>query len=152
MLYTLTSNDISWYGGAATENDGTVKKWGWYFDFVNPGERVVNPSIIYGNGVLISSTIPSDDPCTPGLRGVRYIINGKTGGKTNYTVWDLNTDGVINTTDDLNGNIISGYETTGGGIAIAQGQVIGSSGAAIGISPGKTGGRKTWTPMSADTD
>ncbi len=62
-------------------------KLGWYIDLVNPpytaaekaGERIVGTPIVRGTSVVVSSIIPSEDPCASGGGGYVNVVDSLTG-------------------------------------------------------------------------
>jgi type IV pilus assembly protein PilY1 len=103
----------------ASTDDMNGKK-GWYIDLVNPpygasekdGERIVGTPLVRGNTVVVSSIIPSEDPCASGGGGYINVIDAFTGssgieGSEGYL--DINGNGVFSDDKltDANGKQIS---------------------------------------------
>lgn len=98
--------------------EGTVaelqSKQGWYIDLVSPdngaeGERIVVPNKFQGSTLIGTTRIPdASDPCNPGGRGFEMAINPFTGARLATTYFDVNSDGVFNSQDMLNGVPVSG--------------------------------------------
>lgn len=73
-IYNTTTNDM-------------LNKKGWYIDLVNPpysaaeklGERIVGTPLVRGNTVVVSSIIPSEDPCASGGAGYINLVDAFTG-------------------------------------------------------------------------
>lgn len=78
--------------------DMTGKK-GWYIDLINPpytnaekeGERVVGTPLVRGNTVIISSIIPSENPCDNSGKGYINVVEAFTG-----TSGAVGSDGYLN--------------------------------------------------------
>lgn len=85
---------------------------GWYLDLPVDGERVIIeatfPSGPMQRRVRFSTLIPDDDPCGTGRRGFLMDIDLAGGGRTAYSVYDLNRDGSYDSDDMVGGIPISG--------------------------------------------
>jgi type IV pilus assembly protein PilY1 len=85
---------------------------GWYLDLPVDGERVITeatfPSGPMQRRVRFSTLIPDDDPCGTGRRGFLMDIDLAGGGRTAYSVYDLNRDGSYDSDDMVGGIPISG--------------------------------------------
>lgn len=95
-------------------------KNGWYIDFVNPpygateklGERVVGTPIVRGTSVVISTIIPSSNPCTSGGTGYVNVVeaySGTSGYLDTDGYFDANRSGYFNDDKltDANGKAVS---------------------------------------------
>lgn len=95
-------------------------KSGWYIDLINPpygasekeGERVVGTPLVRGNTVIVSSIIPTDNPC--GNTGNGYInavdvFTGSSGFEGSAGYLDVNGNGSFNddTLTDANGKKVA---------------------------------------------
>lgn len=86
---------------------------GWYLDLdVEPGERVISDAT-YPTGPLqrrvrFSTLIPDDNPCGTGRRGFIMDLDIVAGGRTAYSVFDLNRDGRYDDLDKVGDSAISG--------------------------------------------
>ncbi len=103
----------------ATTNDMAGKK-GWYIDLVNDphtnaekiGERIVGTPLVRSTTLLVSSIIPSLDPCASGGSGyvnVVDIFSGSSGVAGSEGQLDVNNNGVFNDDKltDVNGNQVA---------------------------------------------
>lgn len=73
---------------------------GWLFDLPGSGERVVSDRPLLQAGVLTFTTLtPSTDPCTGNTVGKEYNLDYLTGGALKSPIFDLNGDGIINSSD-----------------------------------------------------
>jgi type IV pilus assembly protein PilY1 len=85
---------------------------GWYLDLPVDGERVITeatfPSGPMQRRVRFSTLIPDDDPCGTGRRGFLMDVDLAGGGRTAYSVYDLNRDGSYDSDDMVGGIPISG--------------------------------------------
>lgn len=78
---------------------------GWYLDLKLTGERygggervIYQPTLRYDR-VIFPTLIPSADPCNFGGTGWLMELDAMTGGRLNYSVFDANNDGLINSVD-----------------------------------------------------
>lgn len=153
----LSEENISWYQtDAADTEDHSVKTWGWFLDLKAEeakGERVVDDMRIYGDGLVFSTITPNADPCSAGLDGFIYAINPSTGGRTAYNVFDLSGDGLVNTDDSQDGEVVSGLEAPAGGWSISDGELYFTDGSSIKIDAGNlSSGRQSWRLIPSADD
>ena len=118
---------------ARVTSDATVdysQSNGWYIDLITPadpasgssaaaeGERViVRPEVRFGR-VIFATFTPSANPCSAGGDGWIMVLDATSGARNQNAVIDINGDGNINITDNLNfaGNDVAGSGlSTGGG-------------------------------------
>jgi type IV pilus assembly protein PilY1 len=94
--------------------DSMTGKSGWYIDLLSPtgtggsdvqqGERMVTPNQFQGNLLLGTTRIPQAvDACNPSGRGWIMAIDPFTGTNPASSFFDANGDGVINSSDTING-------------------------------------------------
>jgi type IV pilus assembly protein PilY1 len=78
---------------------------GWYIDLsLNSGERVVtDPRLESGGALVLTSYVPSINPCSAGGTSNLYVINYANGGFFTSPQFDLNGDGQINSGDQIGG-------------------------------------------------
>lgn len=101
---------------------------GWFMDLPESGERVdVNPVLRAGRFVFVTRT-PSVTPCTNGGDSWLMELDYLTGGRLDYSPFDVNNDGVINDLDNITVTVdvmgtptqisvpVSGYRSGGGGM------------------------------------
>ena len=99
---------------------------GWYLNLVYDenfqGERLVTNPQMWFERLRLSTIIPSEDPCVPGSSSWNMEINYLTGGRLNYSVFDLDGDGVFDLNDGImvDGELIpvSGIGTDQSGAAL----------------------------------
>ncbi len=77
---------------------------GWYINLVSPvsgrqGERAVSNPILRSGRIIFTTLIPDPDPCSYGGRSWLMELDAQTGGRLNYSVFDLNDDGLFNEND-----------------------------------------------------
>ena len=85
----------------------TAGRQGWYIDLVDPpyppgtarGERVVSDPQVVAGILIVSSVIPSQDPCLPGGSGYLNALDAFTGTSLSTSLFDLDGDGEF--TDEL---------------------------------------------------
>ena len=139
---TLSDTAVTWH-------NGSTGKYGWYLDLVvggsAEGERIVNEMAARGQVLFLSTLTPSSDPCAAGLVGRNYGINPYTGGRTNFAVFDFNNDGVVNASDNYNGQSVSGFESPAGGFTLSGDKFFTTDGASVNINFGPSvSGRQSW--------
>lgn len=81
----LTSNAV---------NYTTTSELGWYIDLVDSGERIVVEPAVVGDIVFFNTMVPDDASCNGGGYGYLMFADRITGGQPDFTVLDINNDGV----------------------------------------------------------
>ncbi|HRP87405.1 MAG TPA: PilC/PilY family type IV pilus protein [Gammaproteobacteria bacterium] len=116
----VTSQSVETFGGETvgvrivSDNDFDASLHdGWYLDLdVEDGERVISegtyPSGPLQRRVRFSTLIPDENPCGTGRRGYIMDLDIISGGRTRYSVFDLNRDGNYDDLDQLGGEAVSG--------------------------------------------
>lgn len=108
---------------SATTMDWTSSK-GWYFDFVDRasasattvnkiGERVISGSLIRNDVLIFTTAIPNvanTDICVSNSESWSMAIDLNTGKAADYSVFDINNDGVMDDADTT-----SSYDTNNDG-------------------------------------
>lgn len=108
---------------------------GWYLDFTLPpgssinGERVVVSPILNNGRLIFNTLLPASDPCSFGGTSNLMELDMTTGGRLSYPVFDLNGDGLFDSSDYVSINVggtpisvpISGL---GSGVGIAKNPII----------------------------
>jgi type IV pilus assembly protein PilY1 len=132
----LLGQVISQQSNFRTIDPVVVPNWnsqfGWFMDFPasnTTGERAVFRPIIIAGRLIFTTLIPSDDPCAGGGTSFLMIVNPATGGAINTAVLDTNGDGILNASDQINGNYAVGVEST---VGIAPTPVVVKGGPATG--------------------
>ncbi|MGV8844283.1 MAG: pilus assembly protein [Pseudomonas sp.] len=120
----LTQTNVRWRTDSGLTTDGD--KYGWYLDLAttatSAGERIVDDMIKAGSVLLVSSRTPNSDPCESGIDGFYYGLDPATGGRTAFNVFDMNSDGEINSKDQSGSNVVTGYQAPAGGITLTDGE------------------------------
>jgi len=144
--FSLSKNVVQWYKSSATGTADThVEKWGWFADLPRDGEKMTYDMTLYGLGLFLSTVRTSEDPCAAGLSGTLYAIDPKSGGSTNYVVFDMNGDGVFNALDAVGGGQVSGTQTGAGRQTIRAGRVFDpTANAERRVNHGMEFGRQSW--------
>ncbi len=76
------------------------EKDGWFLDLQSPaGERVIHKPIVRYDRVAFTLITPSDDPCDFGGSSRLVLLDFLTGGRLDYTPFDLNEDGEFDSLD-----------------------------------------------------
>ncbi|NGX16675.1 PilC/PilY family type IV pilus protein [Wenzhouxiangella sp. XN24] len=119
---TIDSQSVETFGGevvnvrVVSENpiDPLVHK-GWRLDLdQEAGERVITdatfPTGPLQRRVRFSTLIPDENPCGSGRRGFLIDVDLITGGRTDFSVFDLNRDGLYDGDDMTTDGPVSGVE------------------------------------------
>lgn len=142
---------------------------GWYLDLIydgnNVGERVIsNATFPSGNNrerVRFTTMTPSNDPCSSGRVGFIFDLDLFTGGATDYSVFDIDGNGVINVDDipdlglisAISGGrgeeltVIRNQSGTGDYFYDGTGGRIGDTSGAEGLATGDPLGRQSWQQL-----
>ncbi|MCR4302506.1 MAG: hypothetical protein NUV51_12965, partial [Sulfuricaulis sp.] len=159
----ITSNAILWDGVAG----GTHK--GWRVDLLTAqaaslGEMVVFKPKLRSTRIIFTTLIPESVACSFGGSGFLMELSYENGGRLPFDVFDINNDGVFNSSDRAGqSDVISGMKTALGVMPDptfiddpAKGREIkiltGSSGLvqAVANNPGPTAsstGRRSWRQL-----
>jgi len=83
-----------------SQNALSTGQLGFYMDLVSPvlgreGERIVSEAVIWNDRIIFTTLIPDPDPCGAGGTSWLMEIDPFTGGRLNYSVFDLNRDGLF---------------------------------------------------------
>lgn len=148
----VSQNPVEWY-----DNDGNINKEGWYLELKvdgtsNSGEMLINPMAARGQVILLNTLTPNADPCEEGVASWLYGLDPATGGRTNFAVFDLNSDEEINYADTVkissSDTVVSVYKKTGsGGFTTNNGDIFTapSQGSGMKYSAGpNSSGRQSW--------
>ncbi len=126
---------------AVTYSGGGAKR-GWYLDLNNPsGERVVTIPLLRHGRVVFNTIIPTTNPCIGGGESWLLELNQTTGGRLDYSVFDINGDNLFNSADYIN---------IGGGVRVPASGVKGNVG--ITKSPAWLSGGETAYKIQSGTD
>lgn len=143
---------------------------GWYVDLVAPpyppgtaqGERVVSMPILRNGRAILTTLIPSSDPCQYGGTSWIMEVDMVTGGRLDYSVFDVNNDTQFSDADNVSVAIglvpVSGIQSSVGIIKtpgiISAGEVEykyagGSSGGIMNVREkgASDGGRQSWRQL-----
>jgi len=127
---SVSSNPIFWEdqldaGGSVI----AVKHGGWVVDLLdssaaspaNGGERSVSNAALRGENIVLTTLIPSDDPCLGGGSSWLMVIDSQDGSQPDSSFIDLNDDNAFNEADlvDTDGDgvgdtIVSGMKSNTG--------------------------------------
>jgi type IV pilus assembly protein PilY1 len=111
-LRVSTSHSINWYTspGLPSGAEDPPEHMGWYLDLLDPlgdsgpeprGELVAAEIKIRGDRVIVTSMIPSEEPCDFGGEGWLTELNYLDGSPPAGVLFDLNDDGVFDDLDTL---------------------------------------------------
>jgi len=164
-----TSNPVDYLGSSGTAKDG------WYVDLgagvtnspsADAGERVITDPVVRNGYVWFNSLIPAPGGCAFGGSGYLMSLDLGTGGDPGTSMFDLNGNNVVNTSDlvsytDSNGNTqqatavgekFSGGLPTSPGFLANKRYTAGTNGTGITsqtIAPGVTEtGRRSWEELT----
>lgn len=96
QLRVVSNNTVTWTGGSA--------KRGWYLDLIPPGgtaqgERVVSTPLLRHGRVIYTTLIPSTEACSFGGTSWLMEMTAATGGRLDYSVFDLDKNNLFNEKD-----------------------------------------------------
>lgn len=147
----------------ATSNDLAAKR-GWVIDLLDTRERIVQkPQLRTANlgasrasTLVVASTVPTSDFCSPSSDGWVMAINPFTGGKLKVHYFDRSGDKEFDDKDAVK-DPVTAEDTVASGVKFAgmQGDIliVGEEGYvdtlnSIGINTGAVAGRVSWREMS----
>lgn len=89
-----------------SNTDVENSKYGWYLNLISPvsgvqGERNVSNPLLRDGRIIFTTLIPDPDACSFGGRSWIMELDGQTGQRLTYPVFDLNGDGVVDSNDLL---------------------------------------------------
>jgi type IV pilus assembly protein PilY1 len=103
---TVTNSDgtTSQKNVRAMSNNSTTSSRGWYLDLVSPvsgfqGEMVATDSKVDNGLVIFDTLIPNADPCSGGGSSWPMTLNIYSGGRVDFSPFDLNGDGKFTSAD-----------------------------------------------------
>lgn len=85
------------------EASGGNREYGWLIDLPAAGERVVANPTVRGGIVYFNTLIPSSDPCSHGGSGWLMSVKMENGGQPREPLFDLTGEGVITSSDRVDG-------------------------------------------------
>ena len=111
-LRVSTSHGVTWHnaGGLPTGTEDPPEYLGWYLDLLDPlgdngptprGEVVAAEIKVRGERIIITSMIPSEEPCDFGGEGWLTELNYLDGNPPAEVLFDLNDDGAFDDLDTL---------------------------------------------------
>lgn len=102
-----------------SENEVDYKtKYGFYLDLafgsIKKGERVVGEPVVWSDRIIFTSIIPDDDPCNSGGDSWIMELDPSSGGRTLFSVFDLNKDRAYDKGDYGQNTPVNGRKIPGG--------------------------------------
>ncbi|AEF23782.1 pilus assembly protein [Pseudomonas fulva] len=106
----LSERTVGNFQGRSLSNNAISNQKGWYLDLAwksgrgGPGargERVVSKATLRSDRVTFTTLTPSADPCASGGTSWVMALNLSSGSRLNYTYFDTNNDGSLNSSDDI---------------------------------------------------
>lgn len=135
-------------------------KDGFYMDLVPPtsvkeGERIITAPVVWEDRVIFVTMIPDTDPCNFGGTSWIMELDPFSGGRTPFSVFDLNRDKSYNDGDYAGDNVVSGRKTEGGmgktpAVIGGKKYLSGSAGGAVEMVSQKEAldkGRQSWRQL-----
>ena len=104
IVRTISDNPIDIWG------PGTGEFMGWRVDLPLTAEKVVSNPLLRTGRVIFSTLVPSDQPCDVGGTSWLMELNFQNGGPPNFSVFDLNDDGIFNDNDKATGQVVVGID------------------------------------------
>ncbi len=101
---TVSDNPIDIWG------PGVGEFMGWQVDLPLTAEKVVANPLLRTGRVIFSTLVPSDLPCDVGGTSWLMELNFQNGGPPDFSVFDLNDDGIFNDNDQANGQVVVGID------------------------------------------
>ena len=89
---------------------GTGEFMGWRVDMPLTAEKVVANPLLRTGRIIFSTLVPSDQPCDVGGTSWLMELNFQNGGPPDFSVFDLNDDGIFNDNDKANGQVVVGID------------------------------------------
>lgn len=90
---------------AVSANQISASDNGWYIDLayngIGNGERVVAQAQVRDDRIIFPTLIPSANPCQAGGSSILMELNAFSGGRLDYSVYDMNNDGVYDQKDNM---------------------------------------------------
>ncbi len=93
---------------------------GWFFDLPTDGERVTVDPIVRGKLLIFATLIPGSQLCLPEGDGWVMVVDPTNGGQPGLPTYDVNRDGVIDSSDLVDGKVAGGFRVGGipGGLGV----------------------------------
>lgn len=145
-------------------NSDLITKRGWVIDLLDTRERIVQKpqvrSVNLGSsrasGLIVASTVPTSDFCSPSSDGWVMAIDPFTGGRLKVPYFDLSKDKKFDDDDSVKDPVTSedvvpsGVKFTGmqGDILIVEEEGYVDTLKSIGLNTGAIAGRVSWREMS----
>jgi type IV pilus assembly protein PilY1 len=105
---------------------------GWFIDFtLNAGERLVNNPVLQAGDLVLTTYIPPQNVCVGGGNSYFYAFNYATGGSFASPQFDLNGDGLVNSSDSVSVNGV-----TNNPVGMSLGNVIASASTLLSTASG----------------
>jgi len=155
----VSQNVPKWYKDNATANltDNDVNHWGWRLDLqvgtTKAGEMMINPMAARGQALIFSTLTPNDDPCKDGVEAWLYGINPSSGGRTTFSVFDMDGSGDVNSSDTYNNEVVSSRKLDSASGFNLNGDTLFSTDESIVVDYGPTSsGRQSWQVIPKRND
>ncbi|WP_029131954.1 pilus assembly protein [Sedimenticola selenatireducens] len=111
VVRTLSANTVKYGVGPFSATDNHK---GWRIDLPTTSERmVVTPSVVGGLVTFNTMIPPASGMCSQIESGWLMAADLRTGGEPDFTVLDMNGDGVFDANDSVGGHPVMGRSTQG---------------------------------------
>ncbi|MFV0664522.1 pilus assembly protein [Denitromonas sp.] len=108
----------SWEIRQFSKNQATTTHRGFYVDLAYQatfnGERVLATPILWSDRVIFITAIPDNDVCAGGGDSWIIELSPFSGGRTDFSVFDLAKDGSYGNINNYNNKVVSGRKIIGG--------------------------------------
>ncbi len=110
-----SKHTLHWHTGNGVPSDASTQL-GWYIDLYNTqnhnldnhGERQVSEAILRNHRIIFTTLLPSEDPCDFGGTSWLMELNADTGGRLDYTPFDVNGDSSFTSSDYITVTVNNG--------------------------------------------
>lgn len=102
--FTAFGEQLRVVSNKTVDYSASGKQRGWYLDLISPvlgkqGERVVSTPLLRHGRVIFTTLIPSTEACSFGGTSWLMEMTATTGGRLDYSVFDLEKDNLFNEKD-----------------------------------------------------
>ncbi len=113
------------YIGFGTNVDGVIGRtltdytvsygssYGWFMNLPDTGERQITDPVIRGDLVFFNTMTPDTNPCNFGGNGWLMVAEWATGGRPSEVSFDLNSDEVLDSDDNIGSSPAAGVQVRG---------------------------------------
>ncbi len=100
--FISSTNTVTYSNAPVVSTD----KFGWYFNFIDSGERVIIDAAVRGGLIFFATMIPDNNVCSlGGGSGYLMAVTTDNGGNPLNGAFDVNADGTVDSSDLLSGTV-----------------------------------------------